>query len=266
MKDVQNSKDDRQIPVQKVGIKDLRYPITVMDRQNRSQHTTARVRMYVDLPHEFKGTHMSRFVEILNEHHGSVSVRDIRQILEAMVSRLDCKTAHLEMRFPYFIEKEAPASGEKSLMDYDCAFIASLNRADGADEFDLVIEAGVPVTMVCPCSREISDRGAHNQRSMIRIHVRTEGLVWLEELIEVAEAEASESVYALLKRSDEKVVTESGYDHAMFAEDAVRAVAVRLREDSRILWYRVESENQESIHNHNAYAMVEGSLGDEPPA
>ena len=230
MKDVQNSRDDRQIPVQKVGIKDLRYPITVMDRQKDSQHTTARVRMYVDLPHEFKGTHMSRFVEILNQHHGNVSVRDIGQILEAMVDRLDCKTAHLEMRFPYFMEKKAPASGEESLMDYDCAFLASLTKTENGDDFDLVIEVGVPVTMVCPCSREISDKGAHNQRSTIRIQVRTKGLVWLEELIEIAEAEASESVYALLKRSDEKMVTESGYDNAMFAEDAVRAVAVRLRE------------------------------------
>jgi len=256
MKDVQNRRDDRGIPIQQVGIKDLQYPITVLDRQNASQHTTASVGMFVDLPHEFKGTHMSRFVEILNEHRGRISVRDIHEILHNMAERFDCETAHLEIRFPYFIEKAAPASGAESLSCYQCALLASFDRRRTDKEVDLVVEAAVPVTMTCPCSKEISDRGAHNQRSVITIRIRSHDLVWIEELVEVAEACASSPVYSLLKRTDEKVVTEAAYDHPLFAEDAVRAVAARLREDKRILWYRVESENYESIHNHNAYAMV----------
>ncbi|MBN2302031.1 MAG: GTP cyclohydrolase I FolE2 [Lentisphaerae bacterium] len=257
MKDVQNSHDDRRIPLQKVGIKGVQYPITVMDRQNKSQHTTAKVNMYVDLPHNYKGTHMSRFVEILNEHHGRVSVLEMDDILKAMMSKFDCKTAHLEIRFPYFIEKAAPVSGALSLMDYDCWLLASLDRSSSGDVFDMVIGVGVPVTMVCPCSKEISDRGAHNQRSTITIQVRSTALVWFEELIEIAENAASSPVYTLLKRDDEKAVTEAAYDRPLFAEDAARNVSEKLREDNRIIWYRVESENQESIHNHNAYAMAE---------
>lgn len=259
MQDVQNSYDDRKIPIQKVGIRQLQYPITVLDRQNRSQHTTASVHMYVDLPHHFKGTHMSRFVEILNEHHGRISLVEISDILDAMLDKFECETAHLELRFPYFIEKTATVSGEKSLMNYDCAFIASSTSGPNANTLDLVVEAGVPVTMVCPCSKEISDRGAHNQRSTITIRVRMHHreFVWLEELIEIAEGSASSPVFSLLKREDEKDLTEKAYDAPRFAEDAVRAVAGRLEADTRILWYQVESENQESIHNHNAYALVE---------
>ena len=258
MKDVQNSHDDRRIPIQKVGIKDLHYPVTVMDRQNKSQHTTALVNMYVDLPHNFKGTHMSRFVEIMNEHHGNISLPDISDILRTMIGRFDCETVHLELRFPYFMEKTAPASSATSMMDYDCALLASYRRSDDGDEFDLIVEAGVPVTMLCPCSKEISEDGAHNQRSKLTISVRSSELVWLEELVEIAEAEASAPVYALLKREDEKELTERAYARPRFAEDAVRSVAARLRDDPRIEWYRVETENLESIHNHSAYAMVEG--------
>lgn len=262
MKDIQSSHDDRKIPIQKVGIKNLRYPVTVLDRAHKSQNTTAMVCMYVDLPHNFKGTHMSRFVEILNEHHGRISVSDIRHILAAMLERLDSETAHLEIRFPYFMEKTAPVSGAESMMDYNCALLASLERGEHADAFDLVVEACVPVTMVCPCSREISDRGAHNQRSEVTIRIRSRELVWLEELIEIAEQSASAPVYSLLKREDEKHVTEQAYDRPHFCEDAVRAVAAQLRDDPRISWYRVESDNQESIHNHNAYALVESTAGE----
>ncbi len=261
MKDIQNTYDDRQIPIQKVGIKNLRYPVTVLDRAHKSQNTTAVVSMTVDLPHNFKGTHMSRFVEILNEHHGRISVSDIRAILAATLERLDSETAHLEIRFPYFMEKTAPASGAESMMDYDCALLATLERGDHAGAFDLIVEARVPVTMLCPCSREISERGAHNQRSEITIRIRSGELVWLEELIEIAEECSSAPVYSLLKREDEKYVTEQAYDRPHFCEDAVRAVAARLREDPRISWYQVESDNQESIHNHNAYAMVESPSG-----
>jgi len=257
VKDIQNSRDRRQVPIQKVGIKGLRYPVTVLDRANQSQQTIADVGLYVDLPHRFKGTHMSRFVEILNEHRGCISVRDMQQILTAMLDRLQSAKAHLDIRFPYFMAKHAPVTGAVALMDYRCALLATLIRRGKRDVFDLVVEATVPVTTVCPCSREISARGAHNQRSEVTIRIRSRGLVWLEELIERAEASASAPVYALLKRADEKYLTEYAYDHPSFCEDVVRAVAQQLRRDRRIRWYQVISENFESIHNHSAYAMVE---------
>ncbi len=258
MKDVQNRRDRRKIPIDKVGIKDLQYPISVLDRANKSQDTTARINMYVNLPHHFKGTHMSRFVEVLNDHHGRISVEEIEDVLLEMQRRFKCESVHIEMTFPYFVEKAAPASGAKGLVDYECAFYASLGPVKGSKKpgLNLVIEAKVPVTMLCPCSKEISERGAHNQRSIITIKARTVELVWLEELIEIAEKAASSPVYALLKRPDEKAVTEGAYDRPRFAEDAVREVAKKLKNDSRVAWFQVESENQESIHNHNAYAMV----------
>jgi len=256
MKDVQSQRDRRKIAINKVGIKDLHYPVTVLDRQNKSQDTTAVINMYVNLPHHFKGTHMSRFVEVLNQHHGRISVEEIESILRTVRRRFKCRSVHLEMKFPYFIEKTAPVSRARGLVDYQCAFYATLGPVKGKTVFDLVIQAGVPVTMLCPCSKEISDRGAHNQRSVITIQVRSKGLVWLEEIIDIAEKSASSPVYALLKRMDEKAVTEGAYDRPRFAEDAVREVAKQLKKDTRIVWFQVESENQESIHNHNAYAMV----------
>lgn len=261
MKDIQNNRDDRNIPIQKVGIKDLHYPIVVLDKRRLSQHTLATVDMFVDLPHDFKGTHMSRFVEILNQYHGQISVHEIDAILEAMVRRFDSETAHLEIRFPYFIEKTAPVSGATSMMDYECALLASLETGKGEAGLDLVVQACVPVTTLCPCSKEISEHGAHNQRSKVMIKVRTLELVWLEDLIEIAESEASAPLYTLLKREDEKRLTEQAYENPRFVEDVVRAVAARLRYDPRVSWYQVESENLESIHNHSAYAVVTG--GDE---
>lgn len=257
MKDVQNARDGRRLPIQKVGIKDLEYPVTVLDRQNKSQHTTARVSMYVDLPHSFKGTHMSRFTEILNEHHGQISVGEINGILRVMLARFQCQTAHLEIRFPYFIERVAPVSGARAMMSYQCALLASMKQRRGRPVFDRSVEVRVPVTMLCPCSRAISARGAHNQRAHLTIRVRSRALVWIEELIELAEKSASAPVYSLLKRADEKYVTERAYDRPRFAEDAVRGVAAKLRRDKRVLGFQVESENFESIHNHNAYAMLE---------
>jgi len=257
MRDVQNRRDGRRIPIQKVGIKDLEYPITVLDRQNKSQPTTARVNMYVDLPHSFKGTHMSRFTEILNEHRGRISVGEINGILRTMLRKFQCRTAHLEIRFPYFIERAAPVSGARALMSYQCALLASVKRRTDRVVFDRSVEVRVPVTMLCPCSREISARGAHNQRAQVTIRVRSRALVWIEELIEMAEKAASAPVYSLLKRVDEKYVTEQAYARPRFAEDAVRGVAALLLRDSRVLGFQVESENFESIHNHSAYAMVE---------
>jgi GTP cyclohydrolase IB len=267
LKDIQNQHDDRQIPIWKAGIKNLLYPIDVLDRENKLQHTVARVSLFVDLPHHFKGTHMSRFVEVLNEQRGKISLRNIGAILKTMTDRFDCATAHLEIRFPYFIEKTAPVSKTRSLMDYQCAFLASFDRrhaphapstALGAGQ-DLIVEVVVPVATLCPCSKAISKQGAHNQRSWVTLRVRSHELVWIEELIAIAEAEASSGLYSLLKRADEKQVTEQAYARPRFAEDMARAVARKLRQDKRIIWFQVESENMESIHNHNAYAMVVGA-------
>lgn len=264
MKDIQNEHDHRRIPIRKVGVRNLLYPVAVLDRENKIQHTVADVSMYVDLPHHFKGTHMSRFVEVLNEHRGRISPRHLDAVLSAMTDRFDSQTAHLDIRFPYFIEKKAPVSEARSLMNYRCAFYAALNRESKASLPDLVVEVGVPVTLLCPCSKEISNHGAHSQRSWITIQVHSVEFVWIEELVEIAEAEASSGLFSLLKREDEKKVTEQAYHKPRFAEDAARAVAERLARDCRIVWFRVESENLESIHNHSAYAMVTGGKG--PPA
>lgn len=252
MKDVQNQPDARKISIDRVGVKNLSYPITVLDRANGVQHTVGSITMTVSLPHRFRGTHMSRFVEILNEHHRELHIDKVGDILKKMKERLDAEEASMEVVFPYFIEKSAPESGAKSLMEYGCFFQGNLS-----DHADFVLGVDVPVTTLCPCSRELSERGAHNQRSVVRIRVRYNGFVWIEELIEMAEASASSPLYALLKREDEKAVTERAYDHPMFVEDVVREAAVKLDADPRITWYSVESENMESIHNHNAYARVE---------
>ena len=256
MQDIQKEPDNRRMPIQKVGIKDLLYPITVLDRENKLQHTVANVSMFVDLPHNFRGTHMSRFVEILNEQHGNISLRNLGTILKSITDRFDSTTAHLDIRFPYFVEKAAPVSGAKFLMNYQCSFLADFSKKRKSQLLELIVQVVVPITALCPCSKEISDYGAHNQRGRITARVRTRKLVWIEELIEIAEAEASAGVYSLLKREDEKYVTELAFNRPRFAEDIARAVAQRLKQDTRIIWFQVESENFESIHNHNAYAMI----------
>jgi GTP cyclohydrolase I len=209
--------------------------------------------MYVDLPHDFKGTHMSRFVEILNHYEREITTDSFKEMLTEMTERLGARSGHIEMRFPYFINKAAPVSGVQSLMDYDVTFRGE--RRDGQN--CLRIKIVVPVTSLCPCSKRISDYGAHNQRSHVTVDARTRGFIWLEELIDVVEKEASCELYGLLKRPDEKYVTERAYDNPKFVEDMVRDIAVKLNADERIRAYAVESENFESIHNHSAYAMVE---------
>ncbi|MDO9540876.1 MAG: GTP cyclohydrolase FolE2 [Kiritimatiellia bacterium] len=256
LKDVQSRRDRRKVPIQKAGIKDLNYPIAVLDRENKVQHTVAEVSMYVDLPHHFKGTHMSRFVEILNESRGNISLRNISAILRTMSRRFASKTANLEIHFPYFIEKTAPVSGAKSLMNYQCAFLARYSRQPRPQKFDLIVEVKTPISTLCPCSKAISNMSAHNQRAILTIQVRSHELVWIEELIEIAESEASAELYSLLKRKDEKYITERAYRRPRFAEDIARAVARKLQRDRRIAWFKIESESMESIHNHNAYAMV----------
>lgn len=260
LKDVQNRRDRRKIPIQKAGIKDIDYPISVLDRENKVQHTVAKICMYVDLPHQFKGTHMSRFVEILNESRGNISLHTISAILKRMISRFESSTAHLEIRFPYFIEKTAPVSGSKSLMNYQCAFLARYNSRPRPHQCDLIVSVSVPIATLCPCSKAISEYSAHNQRASLAIQIRSQELVWIEELIEIAEAEASSGLYSLLKREDEKYVTERAYRRPRFVEDIARTVANRLMKDRRIVWFKIESESLESIHNHNAYAMVTNDI------
>ncbi len=251
--DVQNSPDLRRLPIDKVGIKDIRHPVRVKDRSQGEQHTIAHFNMYVELPHNFKGTHMSRFVEILNSHDMELSVESFKDMLSEMTERLEAETGHIEMSFPYFINKTAPVSGVRSLMDYQVTFIGEIK--DG--KHTMTIKVIVPVTSLCPCSKEISDYGAHNQRSHVTITVRTNTFVWIEDLIDIVEKQASCELYGLLKRPDEKYVTEKAYDNPKFVEDMVRDIAAILNADGRIDAYMVESENFESIHNHSAYAMIQ---------
>jgi len=253
MIDIQNRRDHRRVGIKKVGVKDIEYPITVLDKRNKFQHTVGKVNMYVNLPQHFKGTHMSRFIEILNEYRGTINIKAISTILGKMKEKLNAESAYLEVEFPYFIEKRAPASGAKSLMGYTCQFLASLTNG----RHSLVVGITVPVTTGCPCSREISKKGAHNQRSMVSVKVTFRKFFWIEDLIRIVENSASSAVYSLLKRSDEKFITEKGYDNPMFVEDIVRNIALKLNSHPNITWFSVESENLESIHNHNAYAYVE---------
>ena len=250
--DVQSSPDTRRLPIDQVGIKDIRHPVRVKDRTQGEQHTIANFNMYVELPHNFKGTHMSRFVEILNNHDMEISVESFKEMLREMSEHLNASTGHIEMNFPYFINKAAPVSGVMSLMDYQVSFIGEIR--DGKEI--AAIKIVVPVTSLCPCSKEISDRGAHNQRSHVTVTARTNAFIWIEELIEMVEKEASCELYGLLKRPDEKHVTERAYDNPKFVEDMVRDVAAKLNQDERIDAFTVESENFESIHNHSAYAMI----------
>ncbi|WP_029914319.1 GTP cyclohydrolase FolE2 [Pelobacter seleniigenes] len=253
MPDMQQSPDTRKIAIDKVGVKDIGYPVVVQDKHRERQHTVARVNMYVDLPEQFKGTHMSRFIEVLNLYHGEISVENIETILGEMKQRLEAGRAHLELSFPYFIEKRAPVSQARSLLEYQCRMIGTLG-----ENYDFILEASIPVTSLCPCSKEISERGAHNQRSIVTVQIRYDDHVWLEDLIAWVEDCASCQVYALLKREDEKAVTERAYDNPMFVEDMVRAVTEKLRTIERIRWFKIQCENFESIHNHSAYAMIEG--------
>lgn len=251
LKDIQNTPDERNIAIDKVGVRGVRYPIVVLDRTTERQHTIGDFTLTVHLPEQFKGTHMSRFLEVLNEQHREVSVNGIPKMLKSLRERLHSQTAHLEVRFPFFMEKAAPVTGKTGMMPYTCGFIAESNGAE-----DFVMEVVVPVTTLCPCSKEISERGAHNQRGIVTVRVRTSDHVWLEEIIELIEASASCSLYPVLKRPDEKWVTETAYDNPRFVEDMVREIALRLNREDRVTWYEVEVENQESIHAHNAYAYL----------
>jgi GTP cyclohydrolase I len=252
MPDMQKHPDSRRIPIAKVGVKDITYPIVVMDKNRTLQHTVARVNMYVDLPHHFKGTHMSRFLEILNKYREQIALDKLEIILEEMKVKLGSVSAHLEINFPYFIDKKAPVSGAKSLMEYNCEFNASMT-----DTLDFVLGIKVPLTSLCPCSKELSRFGAHNQRSIMTVRVRYRDFIWIEDLVELIEQCGSSPLYSLLKREDEKFVTEQAYENPRFVEDMVREAHSRLAAIDNITWFSVETENFESIHNHSAYAAVE---------
>lgn len=257
MKEVQNEIDKRNIAIDKVGIKNLQYPIRVLDKKDKEQHTVANINMYVSLPHQFRGTHMSRFVEVLEKYKDEIAVKNISNILKEVRDRFNAASAHLEIQFPYFIEKTAPVSKAKSLMKYLCEFNSSITAKEG---FSFILGVSVPVATLCPCSKEISKKGAHNQRGMIKVFVRSHKFLWIEDLVELVENCASTSLYSLLKREDEKFVTEHAYENPVFVEDVVRNVAQKLNNEKNITWYSVEVESYESIHNHDAYAMIESRI------
>lgn len=252
--DVQSRKDTRNVAIDKVGVKNVRYPLKVLDKNNGFQNTVGSINMYVNLPRRFKGTHMSRFIEILNEFHGNFDIRSLSKILETIRKKLDAESAHVEIAFPYFIRKLSPVTKSPGLMEYGCRVIGSIDQHTG---YDLIVEVMVPITTVCPCSKEISAYGAHNQRGLVRLAVRFEKFMWIEDLIAIVESCASCDVYSVLKRVDEKFVTERAYENAKFVEDVVRDIALQMQNNSNITWFAVDVENFESIHNHSAYAFIE---------
>lgn len=253
LQDTQSQPDHRKIAIDRVGVKDLRFPIEIQDKSHSKQHTVATVALSVDLPHHHKGTHMSRFIEVLNSHGPVLHVHNIGEILQELQERLHAEKAHVEFQFPFFLEKEAPATKSPGLMDYQVTFDATAFK----DEIDFVVTVEVPVTTLCPCSKAISKNGAHNQRGIVRFSVRFRNPIWLEDLIRLVETSASSELYSVLKRPDEKAVTEQAYDNPVFVEDLVRNVAAKSKAQPDISWYRVEAENFESIHNHNAFAVIE---------
>lgn len=256
LKDTQSEHDHRQVPIDRVGVRSLRFPLRIRDRDQQEQHTVALVSLAVDLPHHYKGTHMSRFVEVLHAHGQVLDVKSIAAMPRELLARLNAERAHTEFRFPYFRSKAAPVTKARGLVDYGVVFEVDAN----AQEIDFKVTVEVPVATLCPCSKAISARGAHNQRGMVTLSVRFTQPIWIEDLIELVEASASCELYSLLKRPDEKFVTEAAYDNPVFVEDLVRNVAVRATKHGQIKWFKVEAENFESIHNHNAYAMIEQTV------
>lgn len=252
MEDIQNQPDTRNIPLDRVGVKRLFYPIIVLDKLHGTQHTTGEIEMSVDLPHHFRGTHMSRFVEILNDHRGEITMKTMGPILRRVKKSLAAEKAEMTVRFPFFIEKTAPVSKAKSLLSYDCRFFAGF----AGKRQDFVLSVTVPVTTLCPCSKAISKFSAHNQRSLVTVSTRFSHFFWLEDLIRLIEESGSAEIFSLLKRADEKYLTERAYENPRFAEDLVREVALRLDQQQEITWYTIETENFESIHAHSAYAFV----------
>jgi GTP cyclohydrolase I len=254
LKDTQNEPDQRNIAINRVGVKSLRFPVEVSDKDGRVQGTVATAALAVDLPHHYKGTHMSRFVEVLNSHGKVLDVRSMAALPAELLARLDARRAHVEFQFAFFMSKAAPVTGQHGLLDYEVRFEVEAEK-DGAVDFVLTVM--VPVATLCPCSKAISSYGAHNQRGTVTYSVRSKEPIWIEDLIRLVERSASCELYSLLKRPDEKAVTERAYDNPVFVEDLVRNIAARSEAQENITWYRIEAENYESIHNHNAYAVIE---------
>jgi len=253
LKDTQNEPDHRQIAIDRVGIKNLKFPMRVRDKAHEMQDTIATLTLTVDLPHHFKGTHMSRFVEALHAKGTILQVGQIEPLLDDLLERLESEKAHVDIEFPFFLEKKAPSTGALGLMDYEVIFNTTASR----EAHDFMVTVKVPLTTLCPCSKAISSYGAHNQRGVVTFAVRFDQPIWLEDLIQLVESCGSSELYSVLKRPDEKAVTERAFDNPVFVEDVVRAVAAKANADPNIRWFRVEAENFESIHNHNAYALVE---------
>ncbi|MBA4416875.1 MAG: GTP cyclohydrolase I FolE2 [Syntrophus sp. (in: bacteria)] len=259
MADVQNMSDHRNIEIDKVGVKKVKYPIVVLDKANGFQHTVATIDMYVNLPHNYKGTHMSRFVEILHSHQSMINMKNLPNILREMKEKLNAEATHIEVKFPYFLKKEAPVSKTPSYLEYKCGFYGSMDDSGTMKEF--VVTVSVPINTLCPCSKEISDYGAHNQRGIARVDVKFKKFFWIEDLIAIVESCASSGIYSVLKREDEKYITERSFNNPKFVEDVVRDIAEVLSKDENITWFIVEAENFESIHNHSAYAYLEREKG-----
>lgn len=261
MIDIQNERDDREVPLQKVGIKGLKYPIHLLDRDHKTQHSTATVNLYVNLPKHFKGTHMSRFIEVFHQHRERLSMPHFLSMLDEIRVSLEAARAYGEMSFPFFMEKTAPVSGQASLMSYECSFEGSVSgdgdRGSSPAGRSFFVSVEVPVQTVCPCSKAISEYGAHNQRGIVRVKLELGPFFWIEDLVTLIEGCASSSVYSLLKREDEKYVTEASYDNPKFVEDLVRDVIIAIPRLGAFPWYSVEAENFESIHNHSAFAYAE---------
>ena len=274
MPDVQNETDTREIPLTKVGVKGLEYPIRVLDKVKKIQHTTARVDLFADLPHHFKGTHMSRFVEIFHSYREDLSMPRFLEMLAGIREDLDAQSAFGSMAFPYFVEKKAPVSLLPGIVSYQCLYrgrVSKLNNSaanqttenhgekNSGLERHFTVAVSVPVSTVCPCSRAISERGAHNQRGIITVELKLGPFFWLEDIITLVESSASSPVYSLIKREDEKYITEHAYDNPKFVEDLVRDVYLKIRDMKQFPHFSVEAENFESIHNHSAYAFAEYS-------
>lgn len=259
MIDMQNERDTREIPLQKVGIKGLRYPVHVLDRDHKIQHTAALVNLYVNLPHHFKGTHMSRFIEVFHQHRERLSMPHFLDMLEEIRVSLEAARAFGEMSFPYYIEKNAPVSLQSAMMSYDCSFEGMVGLdSEGKSVRSFYVSVAVPVQTVCPCSKAISEYGAHNQRGIVRVKLELGPFFWIEDLVSLIEECASSAVWTLLKREDEKHITEAAYENPKFVEDLVRDVILAIPRLGAFPWFSVEAENFESIHNHNAFASAEG--------
>ena len=260
MIDVQNLPDDRRINIQKVGVKGMRYPITVLDKTNRTQHTTAVVNLFADLPHDYKGTHMSRFIEVFDSHRHDLGMKKLLALLDKIRSVLNAETAYADVHFPYFIEKSAPSSGSKGIMSYDCGYSGHVSQTKR--KFEVFVT--VPVQTVCPCSVAISEKGGHNQRGIVSIKAEVGRFVWIEDLVLAAENAASSGLFTVIKREDEKTITENAFNNPRFVEDVVRETYKTIKAMNAFPRFSIEAENFESIHNHNAYAFAEFPFADKP--